>query len=164
MNKQRCMQCLEPFEGRIDALYCSAKCRVTAKRNREKIVVTDNAKCNMTFKDLSKRVQTEINGMTNWCKMKGIEDDREARIKRAIHYQQLFSDSRSKSRRFTGQMTDFEKANYKPVSELKPGQYNPVSKPGDFSYGPDGNNKCKQCGKDTGHKLVVKCLTCCSAA
>lgn len=37
-----------------------------------------------------------------------------------------------------------------------------VTVPGDPAYGPTGNNTCKSCGKDTGHKLVVKCLACCS--
>ena len=36
---------------------------------------------------------------------------------------------------FTGKMTDFEREHYKPASKLKPGQYNPVSKPGDSHYG-----------------------------
>lgn len=36
---------------------------------------------------------------------------------------------------FTGKLTDFEREHYKPASQLKPGQYNPVSKPGDSHYG-----------------------------
>ena len=32
---------------------------------------------------------------------------------------------------FTGKLTDFEREHYKPACELKPGKYNPVSKPGD---------------------------------
>ena len=36
---------------------------------------------------------------------------------------------------FTGKMTAFEREHYKPASELKPGEYNPVSKPGDEHYG-----------------------------
>lgn len=37
-----------------------------------------------------------------------------------------------------------------------------VPVPGDPAYGETGNNQCNSCGKDTGHKLVVKCLACCS--
>ena len=37
----KCKQCNQPFDGRADAQYCSAKCRVAAKRN--KYVVTDNS-------------------------------------------------------------------------------------------------------------------------
>ena len=36
---------------------------------------------------------------------------------------------------FTGKMTAFEREHYKSASKLKPGQYNPVSKPGDSHYG-----------------------------
>ena len=36
---------------------------------------------------------------------------------------------------FTGKLTDFEREHYRSASELKPGQYNPVSKPGDSHYG-----------------------------
>lgn len=36
-----------------------------------------------------------------------------------------------------------------------------VPVPGDPAYGPTGNQVCS-CGKDTGHKLVAKCLACCT--
>jgi hypothetical protein len=35
---------------------------------------------------------------------------------------------------FTGKLTDYEREHYKPASQLSPGQYNPVSKPGDEHY------------------------------
>ena len=38
------------------------------------------------------------------------------------------------------------------------------SKPGDPEYGPLGTNTCKRCGRPTGHKLVVKCGSCCWGA
>jgi len=31
-------------------------------------------------------------------------------------------------------MTDYEREHYKPASQLRPGQYNPVSKPGGADY------------------------------
>lgn len=40
---------------------------------------------------------------------------------------------------------------------------NPVPVPGDPAYGETGGNTCTQCGQPTGHKLVVKCLKCCTA-
>ena len=36
---------------------------------------------------------------------------------------------------FTGKLTASESEHYKPANKLKPGQYNPVSKPGDSHYG-----------------------------
>ena len=42
------------------------------------------------------------------------------------------------TRQFTGQMTAFEREHYK--SELRPGEYNPVSKPGDSHY--SERNQC----------------------
>ena len=33
--------------------------------------------------------------------------------------------------------------------------------PGDPAYGPNGDNTCIECGKPTGHRLVVKCGPCC---
>ena len=36
---------------------------------------------------------------------------------------------------FTGKLTAFERKHYKPASELKPGELNPVSKLGDEHYG-----------------------------
>ena len=40
------------------------------------------------------------------------------------------------SSNFTGKLTAFEHEHYKPANELKSGQYNPVSKPGDSDYVP----------------------------
>jgi len=39
------------------------------------------------FETLPAGVRAEIDSLTTWCKLKGIEDDRDARIARAIHYQ-----------------------------------------------------------------------------
>src|SRR4030042_3579615 len=43
--------------------------------------------CN-SFETLPGDVQDSIDSLSRWCELKGIEDDRRARIDRAIHYQQ----------------------------------------------------------------------------
>ena len=68
-----CKQCKQEFEGRADALYCSARCRVAGSRNKEDVLsvtsVTDTAKCNkpkrQTFTDLPLDVQHAIDRISD---------------------------------------------------------------------------------------------------
>ena len=45
----KCLQCEKEFEGRVDARFCSTKCRVTHSRHKgvtaKEKSVTDNVEC-----------------------------------------------------------------------------------------------------------------------
>jgi len=92
----RCKVCNSEFEGRSDALYCSAKCRVTANR-RKRDSVTDNVTANLSgkekfegfelpdrFSDLPEGVQLTISRLSD-----GPEEFRRRAIM-ALGYQKMF--------------------------------------------------------------------------
>ncbi len=126
-----CKQCNTEFEGRADAKYCSAKCRVVANRN------TNKAKCNK-FEDLPIDVQHSIDRLS---------DSPEEFIQRAaiaIDYANKHSGSRHTG--IDPDMVVNKPEGYKPVAELLPDEYNRVTKPSDPGYG--------------GHGVVEHCINC----
>lgn len=95
-----CVNCGAQVEskGTKPKMYCSDKCKRTAemveteqtnKREPSKLQ-TNIPKRTKTFTDLPLDVQQELDGMMAWCKSRGVEDDRNARIERALHEQTLF--------------------------------------------------------------------------
>lgn len=95
-----CVHCGKIIEqqGNRPKLYCSDKCRKAF--NRKAGIVNPDIQSGQSvnpdsstgstctsFETLPKDVQEDIDRLTAWCESKGIEDDRQARIDRAIHYQ-----------------------------------------------------------------------------
>jgi len=97
----KCLNCGKELEqtGNRPKLYCSDKCKVAFHRgasivtNETSPIVTGEYK---TFDDLPEDIQDEINHLTTWCAAKGIEDDRNLRIKRALDYHNKFVPKRVK--------------------------------------------------------------------
>ena len=141
----KCMYCSELIEskGTKPKRYCSDRCRKAYKRRSEQ---TDSQ---------SKRTQQtdKVKGGTCWCCGKDIEPvlvccqecawSGKAAAKRAGTYPPLLTDRTPDQMELdivtakpTGdyQLTDYEQEQYRPVSQLQAGEYNPVSKPGDEHY------------------------------
>ena len=98
----KCMNCSNELTGKQQR-YCSDRCRMAFARTA-KLVEPEPEQVkseqiqpeqtepehSKTFEDLPEDVRLEINELTAWCAGKGIEDDRDLRIKRALACQQLF--------------------------------------------------------------------------
>ena len=99
------------------------------------------ARIRAQMKDLPKDVQASIE---KYCSettgKRASSHSRQTMTERALAYQAKMGKATAKG--MTTTVTD-------------------TSKPGDPAYGPTGNQVCV-CGKDTGHRLVVKCLACCT--
>lgn len=144
-----CRQCGKEFEGRSDARYCSAKCRVTANRAKAESV-TDKKAGPTCFEDLPADVQRTIESMAS------SPEDKQVRTERALRYQMMFPSLYSKGIDLSpiGLPT-----NYKIADQLKPGEHNSVSKPGDLDY-PQDKGQCHTCGAQTQIKAITKCHNC----
>ena len=105
-------------------------------------VRAQKARIRAQMKALPRDVQASIEQHCSESKKgeRAASHSRQAMTERALNYQAKFGKTAAKT--MTTTITD-------------------TSKPGDPAYGPTGNNVCA-CGKDTGHKLVVKCLACCT--
>ena len=107
------------------------------------------------FEELPADVQATINSMAR------DDADRQARTERAIRYQQMYP---SPHRRGLSVGKIDLPADYKTAAELKPGEYNRVSKPGDDDYPHELiGGQCKTCGAVTQVKAVIKCRACVEA-
>lgn len=89
------------------------------------------------FEDLHPGIQATIIRDSTDKDGKLDEGEKSRRTTIAVSYQHLYPERyEPKSAVLSGgyQLTASERANYKPASELKPGEYNHVSKPGDKDY------------------------------
>ena len=137
MNK--CKQCGKEYQSkRITSSYCGPKCKQEFYRNRMKGVtvtlVTAKETKSVTVTDITnpcvycgKQLEFAILKCCYNCAL-----EQPAKVSPATDGHALAS---RPALEFTGKLTDFEREHYKPASELKPGKYNPVSKPGDSHYG-----------------------------
>ena len=143
----KCKQCGKEYESkRITSSYCGPKCKQEFYRNRMKDVtvtlVTAKETKSVTVTDPE---QSKDKGVTNPCKYCGKQLDfpileccSDCALKQPTKVSPAQDGHILASRpalEFTGKLTDFEREHYKSASELKPGKYNPVSKPGDSHYG-----------------------------
>ena len=137
----KCLQCGEEYESkRSTSEYCSIKCKSAFYRNRMKpdTVMLDTLKSD-TVTDLEKcrYCGIALRPLQNPRKYPGA--CYECAIKQPAKPVQPANEGHILASRpaleFTGKLTAFEREHYKPASELKPGEYNPVSKPGDEHYG-----------------------------
>jgi len=151
----KCKVCNSEFEGRSDAKYCSAKCRVAANRNKSSITVaesvTDNVTANLSakpkfagfeipngFASLPSDVRNEISR---------ISDDPEEfrrRVIIALDYQKKFPNSQHRGIDPDVGLPE----GCKSAEELGFGELNPVIKPGDEAYVSSGVvEHCVYCGR-----------------
>lgn len=137
-----CKQCGKEYEAkRNTSHYCSPKCKQEFYRNRMSTV---------TPKPVTVRPVKPVTVTKGkcWCCGKSIAPilvccqdcawSGKAAAKRAGAYPPLITDRTHNqmelsilTAKTTGgyELTGYEREHYKPASELKPGQYNPVSKP-----------------------------------
>ncbi len=145
-----CEHCLAEYDAkRSTSRFCGPKCKQAFYRNRIAEPVTLSPK-RVTLTQAKCVTVTE--GKC-WCCGGSIQAglvccgpcawSGKAKAKRAGAYPPLLTDRTPeqmetdlRSTRLTGgyTMTASERANYKPASELKPGEYNHVSKLGDEDY------------------------------
>ena len=115
----KCKNCGVEYEARRSTSeYCSSKCRKLAFQAREGKVSVPHCKYCGVELEHPKQVCC---GPCAWKR------DGTARTERRPLFQM-------QPPKFTGKLTDFEREHYKPASELKVGEHNPVSKPGDEHY------------------------------
>ena len=125
-----CKQCGKEYKSkRITSSYCGPKCKQEFYRNRMKDVTAKETK------------SVTVTDVANPCKYCGKQLDfaileccSDCALKQPTKVSPAQDGHILASRpalEFTGKMTAFEREHYKPASELKPGKYNPVSKPGD---------------------------------
>ena len=135
----KCSNCGKEYESkRITSSYCGPKCKQEFYRNRMKDVT-------VTLVTAKETKSVTVTDVANPCKYCGKQLDfaileccSDCALKQPTKVSPARAGHILASRpalEFTGKLTDFEREHYKPASELKPGQYNPVSKPGDNHYG-----------------------------
>ena len=133
-----CKQCGKEYKPkRNTSSYCGSNCKQEFYRNRMKDVT-------VTLVTAKETKSVTVTGVTNPCKYCGKQLDfaiLECCYNCALKQPTKASPAQDghilasrPSLEFTGKLTDFERERYKSASELKPGQYNPVSKPGDSHY------------------------------
>ena len=119
-----CTQCNHVFKGRADARYCSAKCRKAANRDKVKCDdVTDKPKCDKTPDVIPKIQNTPEFSIPNFgqpgCECRHCKNNRHNGSRLVINH-----------------------GPHKPASELKSGEVNRVSLPGDVdSVGTEGMSR-----------------------
>ena len=156
----KCLNCGNEFEGREGAKYCSAKCRKAVQRKCDKSVTDISVTSqNVTDKPISVTEQIQAVPGKCWCCGESIPEGTvccgpcawsgRAKEKRNGRYPPLLTDrtqdqmeSDLHSLTLTGgyETTESELADYKPDSQLKTGEYNHVSRPGDADYNGVCNN------------------------
>jgi len=132
-------------EGTKPKLYCSDRCRKAYKRRAEQTDI-QSKRTQQTDKVKGGQCQCWCCGVTiapilvccQECAWSG-----KAKAKRAGAYPPLLTDmtpdemedelhTLKLSKDY--KLTDFEREHYKPASQLRPREFNPVSKPGDSHY------------------------------
>ena len=134
----KCKQCGVEYEAkRSTSSYCSPKCKQEFYRNRinakpetvtvkqNKLVTVTKGKCKYCGKQLNYTVLV----CCYECSLK-------QPTKPALPAREGHILASRPALEFTGKLTDYERKHYKPASELKHGEFNSVSKPGDLDYEP----------------------------
>ena len=152
-----CKQCGKEIQR---GFWCSDKCRMANKRAvKPEQIIPEQPKANKVgpkcFEDLPAHVQRSINRLSD------SPEEKARRTSNAIAYQQRNPGRTQNTGLDIGEVGLPE--GYKPASELKPGEYNRVSKPGDDDY-PAGQGLCRTCGAETQIKAITKCHQCVEAA
>lgn len=140
MECKQCGKDVPQTEGKRAREYCNDACRKAHNRT----TITGQ------FESLPADVQRTINSMAS------SPADKQARTERAIRYQQMCPSPYSKGLNVGDVPLP---AGYKTASELKPGEYNRVSKPGDPDYSQE-TGTCHTCGAQTQIKSITKCHKC----
>ena len=143
----KCKQCGKEYKSkRITSSYCGPKCKKEFYRNRMKDVtvtlVTAKETKSVTVTDPEQSKDKDVTNPCKYCdkqlEFAILECCSDCALKQPTKVSPAQDGHILASRpalEFTGKLTDFERERYKPANELKPGKYNPVSKPGDSHYG-----------------------------